>query len=108
MARFILIDNNSGHIFGDTADYACAMQSDWIAKSESDLIEAARVLDESIGEHGRKYSFHSRNPRSTVTGYDVYDASRDQVVCVQDGQDREMIDEVESSCDYLGFVEVLA
>ena len=56
---------------------------------------------------GREYVYHRASPRSTVTGYHVYDASGDQVACVQDGQDREMIEAVERDCEYLGFVEVV-
>jgi hypothetical protein len=108
MARFITIDNNSGFIFGDTAAELVSRQSDWTAKGEADIIEAVRLLDESTGESGRQYVYHHADPRSTVTGYHVYDASGDQVACVLDGQDRETIDAVESSCDYVGFVEVVA
>jgi hypothetical protein len=108
MARFIIIDNNSGFIFGDTADRLTGRQSDWIEKSEADILEAVELLDEEINDGWRAYKYHRANPRSTVTGYHVYDASGDQVPCVQDDQDRETIDAVESSCGYLGFVEVLA
>lgn len=108
MARFITIDNNSGFIFGDTSAELVNRQSDWTAKSEADIIEAVRLLDEAIGETGREYAYHRANPRSTVTGYHVYDASGDQVACVQDGQDGEMIEAVERDCEYLGFVEVVA
>lgn len=100
MARYILIDSNSGYIFGDTADYLGG-------RDPGSMSEAARLLDESIGEHGRRYEELSRNPRSTQTGYDVYRADIDgseAVTVVQDGQDQEMIEAVERDCQYVGFV----
>lgn len=102
MARYILIDNNSGYIWGDSADlcgrifYGSAM-------------EFAQALDESLGEHGREYVEHSRDPHSTVSGYHVYRADIDgsqAVTTVWDGQDQETIDAVTSSCRYEGFIEV--
>ena len=50
MARYILIDNYSGYIFGDTADInGRALQVD-------NPIDAARAFDEQVrGEHGRAY-----------------------------------------------------
>lgn len=45
MARFIIIDNNSGFIFGDTADNLVGKQSDWTAKNEADILEAVQLLD---------------------------------------------------------------
>ena len=103
MARYILIDNNSGYIFGDSADFASGRQSE----IES-LSDAARMLDESIGEYGRKYTELARNPNSTVTGYDVYRADingSEAVPVVMDGQDAETISAVVSCCEYVGFVE---
>jgi len=44
MTRYILIDNCSGYIFGDTADYAANMQSEITPEG------AARLLDKSIGD----------------------------------------------------------
>ena len=101
MARYILIDNSSGYVFGDTAVYA---------GGQSDLtpIAAARLLDESIGVYGREYVEHSINPHTTATGYHVYraDISGSEVVAVvQDGQDAETIEAVQRDCQYLGFVE---
>lgn len=101
MTRYILIDSNSGYIFGDTADFAANRQSDITS-----IIDAARMLDESIGEHGLRYAELSRNPRSTQTGYYVYRADIDDteaVPVVQDGQDQETIDAVERDCEYVGF-----
>lgn len=101
MTRYILIDNNSGYIFGDTADFAAGQEINSIS-------DAARALDESIGEPGRSYIENSRSPRSTVTGYSVYRADingSEAVAIVRDGQDPEIISAVEDSCEYVGFVE---
>lgn len=103
MARYILIDNNTGYIFGDTADFASGRQSDI-----ENISDAARMLDESIGEYGRKYTEHAQNPMSTATGYDVYRADingSEAVPVVWDGQDAETINAVVSCCEYVGFVE---
>lgn len=101
MARYILIDSNSGYVFGDTADFA---------NGRSDLtpVEAARLLDESIGEQGRLYVERSSDPKSTVTGYHVYRADvrgSEAVPVVHDGQDSDTISEVMELCDYVAFVE---
>lgn len=103
MPRYILIDNNSGYIFGDSADFAAGNQSDLTPT------EAARLMDESIGEHGREYRELSSVPRDTRTGYAVYRADingSEAVPVVQDGQDREMIEAVERDCEFVAFVEV--
>jgi hypothetical protein len=103
MPRYILIDNNSGYIFGDSADFAAGNQSDLTPT------EAARLMDESIGEHGREYRELSCMSRDTRTGYAVYRADingSEAVPVVQDGQDREMIEAVERDCEFVAFVEV--
>ncbi|HRD35078.1 MAG TPA: hypothetical protein PLR02_12565 [Rhodocyclaceae bacterium] len=103
MARYILIDNNSGYIFGDSADFAqCAPDG---------IVEAARILDESIGEQGRSYVERNSNPNTTATGYDVYRADingSEAVPVVQDGQNQDVIDEVVRLCEYVGFVECVS
>ena len=102
--RYILIDNNSGFIFGDSADFAAGRQSDIDGP-----VDAARMLDESIGVHGRRYVLHD-HASAFATGYHVYYADIDgseAVPVVQDGQDQDTIDEVERRCDYVGFVEAI-
>jgi len=102
MARYILIDNHSGYIFGDTADYA--------AGHDISPIAAARMLDESIGERGRSYSEQRRPPRENVTGYHVYRADiagSEAVPVVMDGQDSDTIAAVEGACEYECFVECI-
>jgi hypothetical protein len=104
MARYILIDNNSGYIFGDSADLNGSIFS-------GSPVEFAAALDASIGEHGRVYEELSRNPRDTSTGYDVYRADvdgSDAVPVVWDGQDQETINAVTQSCRYEGYIRCLA
>lgn len=104
MARYILIDNSSGYIFGDTSDINGAIYS---AESPAD---AARELDEKIvGQHGRSYRERTDVVSGTsVTGYHVYRADvrgSEAVPTVWDGQDQETIDAVERDCQYVCFVE---
>lgn len=104
MARYILIDNNSGYIFGDTADFAAGRQSDI-----NTISDAARMLDESIGEMERTYTELRSNPHTTGTGYDVYRADingSEAVPVVTDGQDQDTIAAVIYDCEYVGYVEV--
>lgn len=108
MARFILIDQHSGYVFGDTSDFAATRQSDLTP------IQAARILDESIGEYGRSYVEHG--PRSAASmvqsgGYFVYRAdvrSSEGVPVVQDGQNQETIEAVHQDCQLVAFVETRA
>lgn len=106
MPRYILIDNNSGYIFGDTADFAAGRQSDITS-----ITDAARMLDASLRVHGRTYIETRRNPRTTETGYDCYRADingSEAVAVVQDGQDPCMIESIERDCEYVGFVRCLS
>jgi hypothetical protein len=101
--RLILIDNNSGYIFGEFAsnDYTGNYSSDEV------LIEAAKHIDADIGAQDRIYTTSRSAPRSTQTGYHVYRADvcgSEQVPAITDGQDQEMIQAVERDCEYFGFV----
>jgi len=102
MARYILIDIHTGYIFGDTADINGA------AISCATTIDAARALDESIGQHGRSYEGGTRSDlRSGRDGYIVYRTDIDgseAVPVVFDGQDPETIAAVEQLCRYEGVV----
>ena len=99
MPRFILIDDNSGYIWGDSAEFAAE------AKGDLDPITAARLLDESLGEQDREYEEVSRlNGRS---GYRVYRADingSDAVGPVWDGQSAEEIEAVERDCEHVATV----
>lgn len=99
MARFILIDNCTGYIFGDTAD----INGRFVACESP--IEAARVVDESIGEHGRSYEDVSRLA-SNETGYQVYRADVDgkAIPAVFDGRDAATIEAVERGCKHVAAI----
>lgn len=96
MPRYILIDDHSGYIFGDTADLPSAASGDMTPA------RAAQALDESLGEHGRSYEEHGPGYRPDgVMAYHVYRADvggSEAVPIVQDGQDSEMIRAVERDC----------
>ena len=113
--RLILIDNNSGFIFGDTANHRLGRLDDWIDNNSDDIgdtarlsLLAARLLDDSIGEHGREYAFIARDPSDAGTGYLIFRADIDNseiLPIVTDGRDRETIGAVARGCRFEGFVE---
>jgi hypothetical protein len=101
MARFILIDSNSGHIWGDTADL------NGPARDETPA-EAAKRLDESLNEFGRSYEEHGRG--HILNGADAYfvyraDIDGSEVVpIVRDGQDLDVVEAVMNRCQLLSIV----
>lgn len=100
MARYILIDSNSGYVVADTAIIPGF-------DAAGTPVEAAKIVDEQIGERGREYEFLSRDPHDGSDGYRVYRANvrgGDAVPLVADGTDQELIEAVERDCDYEGFV----
>jgi hypothetical protein len=102
MARYILIDNNSGYIYGDSADIDGRIVT-------GTPCEVARALDESIGETGRTYEMLNSSPRDTSTGYHVYrvDIDGSEIIpVVQDGLDQETIDTVTEHGEFVGYVAV--
>jgi hypothetical protein len=98
MARYILIDNGTGYIFGDSADINGRIFT-------GSPVETAKALDESIGEHGRSYEEVGKGAlASNETGYHVYraDIGDSEVISnIHDGQDQEMIDAVTGDCAYV-------
>lgn len=99
MARYILIDNCSGYIWGDSADLGGKIFT-------GTPMEFAAALDNHIGSpFVRSYEDVSRHAlASNETGYHVYRADVDGsevVAVVQDGQDQEMIETVERDCEYV-------
>ena len=102
MARYILIDKNSGFIFGDSADFKGGIFS-------GSALEYAKALDESIGNFGRDYDVKPvADCRGGGAGYIVFRADvngSDAVPVVHDGQDQETIDAVERDCEAICFIE---
>ena len=98
MSRYILIDNCSGYIFGDSADLNGRIFT-------GTPTEYAAALDASIGERGRVYEEVSRHAlANNETGYHVYRADvngSETVTVVWDGQDQETIDAVVRDCEYV-------
>jgi hypothetical protein len=110
MPRFILIDDATGYIFGDTADMPSGHLIDGAAVRDREMTPelAARWLDEAvIGAPGRVYVKHPRAPGGGG-GYHVYRADidgSDAVAVVTDGQDAETIRAVVESGEFVCFVE---
>ena len=109
MARYILIDNCSGYIWGDTADIGGKLLP--LGTEDADIIEACMAVDRQAGETDRSYQvLGSRNPRllqSNESGYLVYRADvrgSEQVPVIEDGQDPEMIEAVERDCELVAVV----
>ena len=102
MSRYILIDNNSGYIFGDSADLN---GKHYVGTPE----EYAAALDRNVGEVGRTYTLINHNPRSAESGYHVYRADvgdSEAVPVVRDVQNRDTIDAVRRDCRYVGFIRI--
>jgi hypothetical protein len=103
MARYILIDNYSGYIWGDSADLGGKIFT-------GTPVEYAQALDESLGEYGRTYTEVARRALAlNATGYHVYRADIDgieTVPVVEDGQDQETIEAVERDCRYVTTIQI--
>lgn len=91
MTRYILIDNASGYIWGDSIDAQHAAK----LTAESGPLDVARAVDEDMQEFGRTYEeTYSRGLASNETGYHVYSAPVD-FPRDYNGQDQAMIEAVE-------------
>jgi hypothetical protein len=104
MARFILIDNNSGYIWGDSAD------TNGPARDETP-VEYARRLDAYVGKclpEFREYVCCCNNPHDGSNGYDVYEdvGISESIPVITDGQSQEQIEMVENNCSYVGFIKI--
>lgn len=105
MARYILIDNNSGYIYADTADLHGFDGS--MRHGDEAMILAARLTDEHIGCRDRSYEAVMSDPRTNEGYYRVYRADvggSEAVPVVEDGQDQFMIDAVVEKCAFVGCV----
>lgn len=102
MARLILIDNNSGYIFGEHTS------SDRL--DDELLVAAARSVDTEIDPSEaatRTYEARTSAPRDTSTGYHVYRSDvrgSDQIGNIINGQDQELIAAVQRDCEFVGYV----
>lgn len=97
---YIIQDNHTGYIWGYSAEFAAGK------KPPRSIVDACRMLDESLGEHGRIYE--EVGSLSGDTGYAVYRSDVDgsePIYAFHDGQDRETIEAVERHCLLLGYVE---
>jgi hypothetical protein len=119
MTRYILIDNASGYIWGDSADLDGEIwNGDFVNADGEDDHDAspigfARALDRSVdasAANNRTYETVSRSAlASNETGYHVYRADiggSDAVMTIQDGQDQEMIEAVERDCEYVTTIRI--
>jgi hypothetical protein len=125
--RVILIDNYSGYIWGDSADYKgrAFTADDALAirvamgtfspgmrgsrQTEDDFAVAyAAAMDNEIGGETRDYEMLSESAaRNGGDGYRAYRVDVDgseAVGVVHDGQDEETIEAVMTSCRMIGFI----
>ena len=101
MARYILIDNASGYIWGDSSDINGKIVN-------GTPIDVARALDKDVGEFlDREYrEVGRRQLASNETGYHVYHVYRadidgsEVIGPITDGSDQDMIEAVERDCEY--------
>lgn len=120
MARYILIDNCSGYVWGDSADLNGKIWNGDFINADGDLdhdpspIGFARALDRSVDPSaavGRQYEAVSRHAlASNETGYHVYRAdvgrAGEMVMLVTDGQDQEVIEAIARDCEYVTAIRV--
>lgn len=97
--RYIIIDRNSGFIWGDTADRWWRMDENYPAGP----LEAARSLDESISNDMSEMQYAITDKNDTGATYDIYIA-KDYFPAVLDGQDQSMIDRVCKRCTFTASV----
>jgi hypothetical protein len=98
MPAYILIDNNSGYIFGDMRDIGGKSYTGADITPEA----AARTLDEHLNAGAAEYETYSPNYRQHGDdAYHVYrvDVAGSEVIpIIWDGQDQETIERVERDC----------
>lgn len=107
MARYILIDNESGYIFADTADLAGFDGSE--PHGDAAIINAVRCLNASLGYNPDNFAYEVNDSLGGNNHYTVYRADIDgseAVAVVHDGQDQETIDAVERECERVGSVKL--
>jgi hypothetical protein len=104
MARYILIDNYSGFIWGDSADLEGQVFT-------GTPLEFAAALDKSVDPSAAAARSYEEVGRTALfaneSGYLVYRADPGaSVPVVQDGQDQDMIELVERDCQYVTTIRI--
>ena len=97
--RYIIIDRNSGFIWGDTADRWWRMDE----LPPVGPVEAARSLDQSVSNDMSETQYAITNRNDDMATYDIYIA-KDYFPPVRDGQDQSMIDLVCKRCAFTASV----
>lgn len=96
MTRYILIDNFSGFVWGDSLLDG--------QKFEGDVMKFAAALDASYDDTGLTYEWRDNDPHTTASGYHVYEAS-ESLLIVKDYAGAG-IDAVERDCRRVGFIAI--
>ena len=106
MPRFIVINNRTGYIIGDTANIGGKI----VAVDHP--VEACRYIDEVRGARGKNYTQVARGDLTlNAAGYRVYradEAGAELVPVVVDGQDTHVIEDVESQCPLVAMIRVMS
>lgn len=98
MTRYIIVDNYTGFIWGDSVDFP---------KEPDDILSVCRMLDDEIGSYEHGITYEKVSYFNGEFGYLVYDASipnGNKIPTSYDGQDQEIIDTVTNNCTLLGYV----
>lgn len=100
MPSFIILDVDSGYIWGDTRDVG--------GKSVSfdSIVDACRAINESVGNFD--FNYNEVPQLSSKCGFKVYRVDingSEAVPVIHDGQDDETIASVDRNCDFVGYVE---
>jgi hypothetical protein len=101
MTRYIFIESHSGIVWGDTGDLAGT-----IPERDETPEEAAKRLDEHLGEFGRSYEENRPTylpPDPAQDHYFVYRATDDFQI-IEDGNDPDTIRAVEENCKLVAVV----
>jgi hypothetical protein len=96
MVRYILIDNNSGFIFADTANLRGF--DNGAADGNAAIIDAVRCLNAGMKLDPDTFSYEVGNAYGANDEYTVYRANADMAT-IYDGQNKSEIELVEESCE---------
>lgn len=104
--HLILIDTNSGYIWGDTRDLAGYDASYAAALRDMDAAAkyAAATLDRDVGTEADEYKIDNRGAPDSYNIYRVDINGSEALPLVGDGQDQETINAVKRECAYVATV----